>query len=241
MDAFAVYRNKYLKNTLSINWVPWKDIGMAVDFNVADSLGIFKSIETYEAIHGFEEVLEKDITNVIIGKVNYEYLTNSINAVGIGVSDKIKRILDKKNKNEKYVKINENTFKNDINITFKGIDEKDMSQVEKQVGKIWVNVLGLKEIDIFDNFSEMGGDSILATQLLKELENEYGNLIDITDIFTYPTIRQMANYIEKEKGLIRNDKDDVVVNSEKSVEDILQRLAEGKISINEVEELMKTI
>ena len=69
LDAYAAYRNKKGKRTLSISWPVWKDAGMAVD-NYANYDGIFKSIEIKKAIRCFDKIWNKNINKVIIGSIN---------------------------------------------------------------------------------------------------------------------------------------------------------------------------
>ncbi len=71
-----------------------------------------------------------------------------------------------------------------------------MTRTEKVVTQIWYEVLGNKNIEIDDNFVKLGGDSIMAVRLLTKLNSIYDNL-DITIVFSCPTIRQMASFIDK--------------------------------------------
>ncbi|MGF9800654.1 acyl carrier protein [Brevibacillus agri] len=45
-------------------------------------------------------------------------------------------------------------------------------------------------------FSGAGGNSILATSLVKEIEQLYPGRINIATLFAYPSIAKMAEYLE---------------------------------------------
>ena len=70
LDAYSLLRNKKIKKTLAINWVAWKETGMAVDYGVNFD-GLFKVIPTTKGVNYFNEVLRRDIKRVIIGELNY--------------------------------------------------------------------------------------------------------------------------------------------------------------------------
>ncbi|MDZ7949852.1 polyketide synthase [Nostoc sp. DedQUE09] len=48
-----------------------------------------------------------------------------------------------------------------------------INELEKQVTQIWQEVLGIAEVGIYDNFYELGGDSIIATQLVSRLRAKF--------------------------------------------------------------------
>ena len=62
---------------------------------------------------------------------------------------------------------------------------------EKNLAFIWSKLLGIKKIGINDNFFEIGGDSLLAIKFQLEAV-KLGLNISYSDIFTYPTIKQLS-------------------------------------------------
>ena len=60
---------------------------------------------------------------------------------------------------------------------------------------IWKNVLHTNNIDINDNFFDIGGDSIAAIQVQIEAV-KLGINIEYSDIFKYPTIKQLSGNIK---------------------------------------------
>jgi amino acid adenylation domain-containing protein len=73
-------------------------------------------------------------------------------------------------------------------------------QEENQV-RTWARILEIEpqHIGIDDNFFAIGGHSLKATGLINRLSKEYGIEITLTDIFQYPTIRQLTTIIEQKE------------------------------------------
>ncbi|MCX7920812.1 MAG: SDR family NAD(P)-dependent oxidoreductase [Clostridia bacterium] len=226
LDAFAVYRSKQGKRTATINWPAWKETGMAVDYNIDGSDSIVKPITTVKALNCFEEVLSSGISKVLPGELNYDKLLNIKEGLTFSLSDKIITALQKHkikiNANKKTEVEEENT----VSAVIKGRGDIEYNETESKLAQIWSQVLGLNEIDIFDNFSSMGGDSMLAIQLLKQIDKVYPGIIDISDVFTYPSIQQMASYIDEKMGL--NKEENKVSKKEENLSDeVLKNMVEG--------------
>ncbi|MHA1661072.1 MAG: AMP-binding protein [Promethearchaeota archaeon] len=58
---------------------------------------------------------------------------------------------------------------------------------EKDLAKIWMEILGVKKIGIKDNFFEFGGDSLKINELINRM-NEIGFKVTIGDLLDNPTI-----------------------------------------------------
>ncbi|MEQ8477448.1 amino acid adenylation domain-containing protein [Fulvivirga sp.] len=77
----------------------------------------------------------------------------------------------------------------DIQIQSKG--HVELNTLHKQLIKIWQEVFSLEGIHIQDDFFEIGGDSIIAVQLVGKLA-EVGLTTKVQDILTYHTIEQLV-------------------------------------------------
>ena len=53
-----------VKKTLCINWAMWKETGMAIDYNINESVG-FNKLQTSEALEAFDNLINLDILNII--------------------------------------------------------------------------------------------------------------------------------------------------------------------------------
>ncbi|KST68613.1 non-ribosomal peptide synthetase [Mastigocoleus testarum] len=67
---------------------------------------------------------------------------------------------------------------------------------EATLGKIWQEVLGLKQVSIHDNFFECGGHSLLATQVISRLRQTWKIELPLRRLFEEPTIARLAAVID---------------------------------------------
>lgn len=70
------------------------------------------------------------------------------------------------------------------------------NEKEKQIVSIWQKVLGISEVSIYDNFWDIGGDSIRSIRLIKELKNFGLKEVKLKDLFEKPTIAELLSLNE---------------------------------------------
>ena len=79
----------------------------------------------------------------------------------------------------------------DQNLRDSKINIKELDSNEEKLLQIWKNILKVENINIDDNFFDLGGDSISAISM--QIESIKYNLeFEYADIFNFPTIRQLA-------------------------------------------------
>lgn len=69
------------------------------------------------------------------------------------------------------------------------------TEIEKTLAQIWSEVLGVDKIGINDNFFQLGGHSLLGIRMIGKLRNEFGVEMHVRQIFTTPTIAQLAEAV----------------------------------------------
>ncbi|WDE09178.1 non-ribosomal peptide synthetase [Thalassomonas viridans] len=69
---------------------------------------------------------------------------------------------------------------------------------EQQVAAIWAQLLNMDEnlIDVTTSFFDLGGHSLLVTQLFKRLEASFGLVLSYQEFFTSSTVRYVAQRID---------------------------------------------
>ena len=77
-------------------------------------------------------------------------------------------------------------------------------EAEQKMSEIWSRILDIHNIGIYDNFWEIGGDSIRSIRLIKELKDHGFNTIKLKDLFDKPTIAKLAELEYKEGNGIEN-------------------------------------
>jgi len=242
MDAFADYRTKKGKRTVSINWPAWKEAGMAVDYGIKESDTTIKPISTGKALRSFEEILCSKSARALPGDINYSRMLERKDDLPFALAKQIEDVLQKQKAKLNTEGKTESQEVNTAKAEIKGRGGQDYNETENTIAQIWSRVLGLNEIDIFDNFSSMGGDSMMAIQLLKQIDTLYKGIVDISDIFSYPSVQQMAEYIDQKRGQkkeskkVKKDKEESI--SDESLKSLLDGLESGETSIENALKLL---
>jgi amino acid adenylation domain-containing protein len=68
---------------------------------------------------------------------------------------------------------------------------------EEVVAGIWAEVLGLEAVRLEDNFFDLGGDSLLATQVSARVRNAFGVELPVSALFEKPTPATLAAHVEQ--------------------------------------------
>ena len=68
-------------------------------------------------------------------------------------------------------------------------------EIERKLAEVFAQVLKVEQIGLYDNFFEMGGDSLLATQLVSRLRKELDLALPLKDLFVHATIESLREYI----------------------------------------------
>ena len=69
------------------------------------------------------------------------------------------------------------------------------NEVEELVAAVWVDVLGLQEVGVDENFFDLGGHSLKATGLQSRLRKIFRVNIELRGLFESPTVAQQARLL----------------------------------------------
>lgn len=69
------------------------------------------------------------------------------------------------------------------------------STIESRLAQLWSSKLGVSPIGVRDDFFELGGDSLLAADLLMDIYHELGIEIDASVMFLSPTIADLVEAV----------------------------------------------
>jgi acyl-CoA synthetase (AMP-forming)/AMP-acid ligase II/acyl carrier protein len=70
------------------------------------------------------------------------------------------------------------------------------SELEARLQSICENALPGKRIDVTDNLFELGASSLKLIEIHETIDRDFPGLIDLTEIFDFPTISELARHIE---------------------------------------------
>jgi len=74
------------------------------------------------------------------------------------------------------------------------------NEIERRVTAILQEAFGGQPIGVQDNLFDLGGDSLLLTQIHGRLQSQFGPRLTLVDMFKYPTIQSLARFLGGEVG-----------------------------------------
>lgn len=76
-----------------------------------------------------------------------------------------------------------------------------VSPIEKKSANIWEKELNVDKVGVHDSFFELGGNSLIALQLVVEIQDEFNITFEIHDLFDAFTVKKLAEHIENKGSM----------------------------------------
>ncbi len=84
----------------------------------------------------------------------------------------------------------------DLNLTKReNVYVEPRTLVEELLVRIWSQVLGIEQVGVYDNFFDLGGHSLLITQLVVKVRETFQVELPLRSLFEMPTVAQLAQSI----------------------------------------------
>ncbi|MDV6286969.1 non-ribosomal peptide synthetase, partial [Rhodococcus jostii] len=74
------------------------------------------------------------------------------------------------------------------------------TSVEHSVAAVFGTVLGLDRVSVHDSFFDLGGNSLIATQLVSRMRSELDVPVAVRDLFESPTVAELAGRLSQSHG-----------------------------------------
>jgi acyl transferase domain-containing protein/acyl carrier protein len=74
------------------------------------------------------------------------------------------------------------------------------TEYERKIAAVWQGLLGIDQIGLYDNFFDLGGNSLIGLQVIARLKKEFGTHIPAVALFEAPTISALARYLQPHAG-----------------------------------------
>jgi acyl carrier protein len=78
--------------------------------------------------------------------------------------------------------------------------EPPADPVEERLLTIWTRALNLNRIGVHDDFLDLGGDSVVAIEILFEIEKEFGQELDVYEFMEACNVRGVAAILRQRQG-----------------------------------------
>ncbi|WP_235598332.1 SDR family NAD(P)-dependent oxidoreductase, partial [Heyndrickxia sporothermodurans] len=188
LDSYSEYRNRECDGkSITVNWATWSETGMAKKDNFTiDTL--FQTIKTKDAISALFNVLNSDSGSTVIARLNLkDKISMLLKTYPMILSPNIIAELEKDEKTNHIAK-----QKTDME------NSAQYENIEEKLIEVCCKNLGYEEINIHHNFFELGANSILLSIIFKDLDEWFPGLLQVTDLFSYPSVSLLAEHISNQ-------------------------------------------
>ncbi|KWX86010.1 hypothetical protein AMQ83_21400 [Paenibacillus riograndensis] len=232
LDLYADWMRKRGRKGITVNWPLWQEVGMAQAYEADNRRSVFESLTPRQGAAIYAELLQCGRSRISVGQLKRQLNRDTIGQSLMNdyvLSESLNKQLSKSLLNAQHP-----AGKPDrTEVVIKDANQLQMTRSHKEIVQILARVLDLQELSIFANFEDLGWNSLLAVRLHKELDAVFPGLFAISDVFSYPTVHDMAAFLERKRT--------VPHQREMTIEQVMGDLENGIITAEEAEVLIKEI
>lgn len=192
LDAFAYYKKLTSSTfTTTINWTDWSEVGMSVDARHwwQQNYGKTKemptdSLNSAEGAQVFARVLQHQFPRVVVATQDLQSLIDEF--VHYDPTQLIETESTLLPKTERYPRPK-------LEVAYIA----PRNAMEQQIAEVWQDFLSLEQIGVHDDFFALGGDSLMAVQLVAKLRKVLKQNFSAHHLLATPTIAQLSTFLER--------------------------------------------
>jgi acyl carrier protein len=189
LDALSHERQAEKLPAISLNWGPWADVGLVADGNFigarrnSGDRGV-KGISPRRGLDILGEALADDSPQITVLPFDLRSLLDLYPAaariplfaeVG-GKESHVSGLYARPRLRQDYV--------------------APRSDIERRLAELWRETLRIDRVGVRDSFFELGGDSVLAAQIVASTHRAFGVELDLREAFKSFTIESLATRVE---------------------------------------------
>ncbi|HEY6432917.1 MAG TPA: SDR family NAD(P)-dependent oxidoreductase, partial [Acetobacteraceae bacterium] len=181
------------RRVLSINWGPWRDVGMA-----ARQVTSRSHRDQREAFHRIAMTSEAAVA-AFAGTLASAH--PRVVVTGYDLHRAVSRAMQDRRQDDA---AGAEGATDPVSLTTDASARPQLSSgyeppetdIERSLAEIWRELTGVTAVGIHDDFFELGGHSLLATRVLARVSASLGVRLALRDVFEAPTIRRLAERID---------------------------------------------
>ncbi len=196
LDAFAQWRSSLGLKTLSLNWGPWAEVGMAAALSTrerrrwtAQGLQLINMEQGWEAL---AHALQFDAPQLGVLPINWNTYAQQR---GNTTPPLLRALITKPHATTTQAEQPQISFEQHLQNT---LPDKRASFILAHVREQTVKILGLppsRRVDVSQPLREMGLDSLMTVELRNALSTTMGRALPGSLVFDYPTIAGIASFV----------------------------------------------
>ncbi len=101
------------------------------------------------------------------------------------------------------------------------------TEAERLIASVWQEILQINNVGIYDNFFEIGGNSLLLVQAYGKLQNLFGSQISMVMLFRYPNIHALAEHLRQNEPTEVSDPNRA--ENRKSRQDLMKQQRQNRL------------
>ncbi|WP_406728660.1 SDR family NAD(P)-dependent oxidoreductase [Streptomyces sp. GD-15H] len=181
LDAFAQDRSRH-RRVIAIDWGPWRGVGMAVNTPVPTGMEQarqqsveLRGMTVAEGLRALETILDgADEPQIVVSPVEL----GALFAEALSPTDEGTLLRARA------------TAAADAAIGAAPVPKAD--DIERAIGTVWQDLLGVGSVGSHDNFFELGGNSLVAIQLVNVINARLGCKVTLADLYEGLTVAHLA-------------------------------------------------
>jgi acyl carrier protein len=178
LDAFAISSAATSNTfTVSINWDSWQEVGMAVNKNWRKEL-LEQGISSAEGVAVFDRILSAGLSQVIASTRDLQARLHQAYAAIVPDATPDQSLYQRPQLDTDYV--------------------APRDEIDQTIAAIWQDILGIEQVGIYDNFFDLGGHSLLVTQLISRLHAAFRVELPMQALFESRTIADSAAVVSNQ-------------------------------------------
>ncbi|MEU8348741.1 SDR family NAD(P)-dependent oxidoreductase [Streptomyces sp. NPDC048845] len=200
LDHLARTLNTPEHRVVSVNWVAWREVGMAVAGGANQDLA-FRSLRTRTGVELIDAALRGDRPGFFAGEINYtSEMMSVLPSYPVALSPDIQEKIDTamaalaERAKQGNARIREAVESTDVRLT--GRPDGEYTEQEQMVGRCLAHALGHPAIDVHTDFRDLGGDSIMAMTVGNNISACLERPFDTVDLLTERTVADVARLVE---------------------------------------------